>query len=283
MNKLYFLVAATFMIPAAIFSQNNGTVTLAKGQKYVVENKVSTTSNSEMQGQSMQTTADVTSVYNISVDNIQDDNYNMINKIAAIKLTMSSMGNDINFDSDKKEDMAGDMGSNLKGIINEPNPVVMDKSGNIIVKKDTSTQKPAGSPTDMLLKQMGDPEQMGYGAKIAFIAIPKKAKVGTAWQDSASSDGVTRVTNYVIKEINGNDAVVGISGTENRDTKMEMQGMEIGTKTTGTFTGQQTVDVTTGVISKNNLTADAKGTISVMGQDIPTTVKATSVTTVKLM
>jgi hypothetical protein len=59
--------------------------------------------------------------------------------------------------------------------------------------------------------------------------------------------------------------------------------MEIGTKTTGTFTGEQTVDVTTGVISKNNLTADAKGTISVMGQDIPTTVKATSVTTVKLM
>jgi hypothetical protein len=176
------------------------------------------------------------------------------------------------------------MGSNLKGIINEPNPVVMDKSGNIIVaKKDTSVQKPAASQTEMLLKQMGDPEQLGYGAKIAFIAVPQKAKVGTAWQDSISSDGVTRVTNYVIKEINGNDAVVGISGTENRDTKMEMQGMEIGTKTTGTFTGEQTVDVTTGVISKNNLTVDAKGTISVMGQDIPTTIKATSVTTVKMM
>jgi hypothetical protein len=284
MKKLSFLVAAAFIMPAAIFSQNNGSVTLAKGQKYVVENKVSTTSNSEMQGQSMETTADVTSVYNIAVDNIQNDNYNMINKIAAIKLTMSSMGNNINFDSDKKEDMAGDMGSNLKDIINAPNPVVMDKSGNIIVSKtDTSTQKAAASQTEMLLKQMGDPEQMGYGAKIAFIAIPKKAKAGTNWQDSTSADGVTRVTNYVIKEINGNDAVVGISGTENRDTKMEMQGMEIGTKTTGTFTGEQTVDVTTGVISKNNLTADAKGTISVMGQDIPTTVKATSVTTVKLM
>ncbi|MEO7121371.1 MAG: hypothetical protein ABIY62_09755, partial [Ginsengibacter sp.] len=91
------------------------------------------------------------------------------------------------------------------------------------------------------------------------------------------------VSNYVIKEINGNDAVVGITGTENRDTKMEMQGMEIGTKTTGTFTGEQTVDLTTGVISKNNIAADAKGTISAMGQDIPTTIKVASVTTVKLM
>jgi hypothetical protein len=43
------------------------------------------------------------------------------------------------------------------------------------------------------------------------------------------------------------------------------------------------VDVNTGVISQNNLTADSKGTINVMGQEIPTTVKATSVTTVKPM
>ena len=64
---------------------------------------------------------------------------------------------------------------------------------------------------------------------------------------------------------------------------MEMQGMEINTKTTGTFSGEQTADVNTGIINQNNLTADAKGTISVMGQEIPTTVKATSTTTVKTL
>jgi hypothetical protein len=128
---------------------------------------------------------------------------------------------------------------------------------------------------------MGDPEQQGYGAKMAFLPISKKVKAGTSWQDSTSAEGVTRVTNYLVKEIKGNTATISISGTENRDTKMEMQGMEINTKTTGKFAGEESVDINTGVILQNNTSADASGTINVMGQEIPTTIKATSVTTVK--
>lgn len=283
MKKISFFIAACLIVHTAIFAQNNGTLKISKGQKYIVENKLTTNSTSEMQGQSMETNAAVTSVYNIEVNDLTNNNYNMTNKISSIKLNMTAMGQNVNFDSDKKEDMDGEMGSAFKGLINQPNPVVMDKSGNIIITKKTDTSKEAANQTEMLLKQLGDPEQIGYGAKMAFMSVPEKAKVGTAWHDSTSSDGVTRVTNYTIKEIKGNTATVSISGTETRDTKMEMQGMEIDTKTSGNFTGEQIVDVNTGVISQNNLTADSKGTINVMGQEIPTTVKATSVTTVKPM
>ena len=179
--------------------------------------------------------------------------------------------------------MDGEMGSTVKNYINQSKDVVMDKSGNVIVSKqtDTSTEKDAVTQTQMILKQMGDPEQQGYGAKMAFLPISKNARAGTSWKDSTSADGVTRVTNYSVKEIKGNTATISISGTENRDTKMEMQGMEINTKTTGKFTGEESVEINTGVILQNNTTADASGTISVMGQEIPTTIKATSVTTVK--
>ncbi|HWH62657.1 MAG TPA: DUF6263 family protein [Ginsengibacter sp.] len=260
-------------------------VNLIKGQKYVVESKVTTSSASEMQGQSMETSADVTSVYNIEVNDIKDNNYNMTNKLGAIKMNMTTMGQNINFDSDKKEDMDGQMGSSLKDYINHPNTVVMDKSGNIILadKTDSAKKEEAQSPTQMIIKQMGDPEQMGYGAKLAFIPISKKVKAGDSWQDSTSEDGVTKVTNYVVKDVTGNTATLSISGTENRDTKMEMQGMEINTKTNGKLSGEETVDINTGVILQNNSTIDASGNISVMGQEIPTKVKATTVTTVKPM
>jgi hypothetical protein len=262
--------------------ETKAAINLTKSQKYVVENKITTSSTSEMQGQSMETTADVTTIYNIEVDDVKD-NYNMTNKIAAIKMNMTTMGQNISFDSDKKEDMNGEMGTSLKDYINHPNAVVMDKSGNIILanKTDSSKKDEAASPTLMMIKQMGDPEQQGYGAKMAFILIPKKAKEGTSWQDSTSKDGVIKVTNYVVKNINGNTVTLSISGTEIRDTKIEMQGMEIGTKTNGKFSGEETVDITTGVILQNNSTMDASGNISVMGQEIPTKVKATSVTTVK--
>ena len=141
----------------------------------------------------------------------------------------------------------------------------------------------APTPTEMMLKQMGDPESQGYGAVFAFQAISKKAQPGNSWQDSTSKDGVTRVTNYTIKDIKENIATITISGTETRDTKIEMQGMEISTKTIGKFSGEETVDINTGVILQNNTTMDASGNISVMGQEIPTKVNATSVTAVKLM
>ncbi len=233
----------------------------------------------------METTADATTIYNIEVDDVKDNNYNMTNKIAAIKMNMTTMGQNISFDSDKKEDMNGETGSSLKDYINHPNTVVMDKSGNVILadKTDSSKKDDPASPTLMMIKQMGDPEQQGYGAKMAFILIPKKAKEGTSWQDSTSKDGVIKVTNYAVKNINGNTATLSISGTELRDTKIQMQGMEISTKTNGKLSGEETVDITTGVILQNNSTMDASGNISVMGQEIPTKVKATSVTTVKPM
>lgn len=266
-------------------AENKPAINLTKGQKYFVENKITTTSASEMQGQSMETNADVTTVYNIEVDDVKDNNYNMTNKIASIKMNMTTMGQNVSFDSDKKDDMNGDMGSSLKDYINHSNAVVMDKSGNIILadKTDSSKKDDAPSPTLMMIKQMGDPEQQGYGAKMAFILIPKKAKEGTSWQDSTSKDGVIKVTNYAVKSVNGNTATLTVSGTEIRDTKIQMQGMEINTKTNGKFSGEETVDITTGVILQSNSTMDASGNISVMGQEIPTTVKARSVTTVKLM
>jgi len=272
-------------VASAVVVDTKPSVTLVKGQKYVIENKITTTSSSEMQGQSMETNADVTSTYNIEVNDIKDDNYNMTNKLSAIKLNMTTMGQNVSFDSDKKEDMNGDMGSSLKDFINHPNAVVMDKSGNIIVadKPDSAKENEATSPTQMMLKQMGDPEQQGYGAKMAFLPVSKTLKTGTTWKDSTSDNGVTKVTNYIVKEINGNMATLSVSGTESRDTKMEMKGMEISTKTQGTFSGEETIDITTGVILQNNSTMDASGNISVMGQEIPTKVKAVSVTTVKPM
>jgi hypothetical protein len=286
MKKIIFFTAAVIGFSTGTFAQNGGIINLAKGQKYVVENKVTTKSTSEIQGQSMESNADITSVYAIEVNDLNDNNYNMTNSISAIKMNMSSMGQSMNFDSDKKEDMNGEIGSKFKNYINQPKAVVMDKSGNIIIAKQTDTAKEidASSQTEMILKQMsGDPAEQGYGAKIAFVPIPKNAKPGTTWKDSTTEEGITRVTNYSVKEIKGNTATISILGTEKRDTKMEMQGMEINTKTTGKFSGEEMIELTTGVVLQNNLSADSAGTIYAMGQEIPTTATVTSVTTVKAL
>ena len=287
MKKIIIILSGIVITSTVSLAQSTGALNLSPGQKYLVENKITTSSSSEMMGQTMESKADVSSNYRIEVKDIKGENINFVNTITAMKMSVNAMGQDMIFDSDKKEDMDGDIGKNFKDIINQPKDVVMDKSGNVIITEKTDTASETNSsanPTEMMMKQLGgDPAEQGYGAKMAFEIIPKGSKAGSTWSDSSSKNGITKVTNYTLKEINGDDYTISLAGTINSEVKTEMQGMEIETKTKGKFTGEEIVSAKTGVIKQNTTNSDASGTVNVMGQEIPTSSKITSVTTVKTL
>ena len=110
MKKITLLFTAAICFSTAMSAQTNASLQLAKGQKYQVDNKMETSSSTEMQGQTMETKANIASTYSIVVNDKTGDNYNLTNTISRIVMNMSMMGNEINFDSDKKEDMSGQMG-----------------------------------------------------------------------------------------------------------------------------------------------------------------------------
>jgi hypothetical protein len=277
MKKISFIFAAAVCFSTATIAQNNPSLNLKKGQKYIVENKIVTTSSTEMQGQTMEANADVTSTYSIEVKEVTGDTYNLSNTLTAIKMNMSQMGQEMSFDSDKKEDADGPIGSTLKDYINQPQTVVVDKSGKVIPqKKEDSTEE-----TNMMIRQLGDFEATGYGANMAFESLPKNIKVGSTWSNTTDDNGIAKTTNYKVTAINGNIATIALSGTVSSDIKMENQGMEISTKTTGKFTGEEKVDVKSGIIQSNSTTIDASGIIGVMGQELPTSSKITSTSTIK--
>lgn len=280
MKKISVLVVAAMCSSMALFAQSNASLNLKKGQKYIVENKVTTKSSTEMQGQQMEANIDATTSYNIEVKDAAGNNYNLTNTITNLKMNMSQMGQEMTFDSEKKDDLAGPIGTAMKDFINQPKDIVIDKSGKVVGEKKEEKKDEA---TSMMAKQLGNFEATGFGADMAFEALPQNVKVGSTWTNKTDADGISKTTNYTVKSINGKLATIGLEGTLATDTKMEMQGMEITTKTTGTFTGEEIVDITTGVVQSNNLTTDAKGIVGVMGQELPTTSKVVSATTVKMM
>lgn len=276
MKKITLLFASAVCLSTAITAQTTGTLKLTKGQKYVVENKLTTSSSTQVQGQAMESNADVATVYNIEVKDKTDNNINLSNTIANIKMNMTMMGQNINFDSDKKEDMDGTIGSTLKDYINQPKAVVIDHAGNVMPSTDTSA-------ASGIAKQL-DFDASGYGAELAFLALPKNPKVGDTWTDNNASDSsMVKSIAYTIKEIKGNIATVSLTGTVNTEKKIQQQGMEISTRTKGKISGEETVDIKTGVVQSNNSTTEASGTVTAMGQDFPTTAKVTSATTVKVL
>lgn len=276
MKKIQLIFAAAICFSTATLAQSKTSLNLTKGQKYQLENKLETSSSTDVNGQTMETKVNVTSTYNIEVKDKVNNNYNLTNTITHMLMNMTMMGTEINFDSDKPEDMNGEMGASLKDYINKPKDVEIDNTGKIISKIEEDSSE------EGIAKQL-NLAATGYGAQMAFLALPQNAKVGTNWTDSTNESGISRTTHYSIKDITGNIATVSFDGTVNSKTTMERQGMEVSSNTNGKFSGEEKVDVKTGVVQSNTTTGDATGTVSAMGQDFPMTSKVTSTTTVKAL
>lgn len=276
--KKITLFLATALCIATTYAQNS--LNLQKGKKYLVENKVTTSSNTEMQGQSMESNIDITTLYNMEINDVSATNINLNNTITKILMSMNMMGQDINFDSDKKDDLDGPIGSQFKDYIKKPLTVKMDKSGEIIVDKKEDAK---ADMNPMMVQAFGDMEAQGYGAKLAFQPLPGNLKVGGKWTTNVKTSNGNTTTNFTVKSIAGDLATLDLDGVVIVELKMEQQGMEITTKSKGKLTGSEIVNIKTGVIQSNTTLISSDGTLEVMGQEIPTTSKVTSTTTVSVM
>lgn len=275
MKKISLFIVASFACTTMMFAQTQTFLQLKNGQKYQVDSKMETTSSTEMQGQTIDTKANISTTYQIVVDGSDGNQYNLTNTISHLVMNMTMMGQEINFDSDKKEDLDGQVGQGLKPFINNPKKVKIDNHGEFTDVSDS------GSEAESQIAKQLRLGANGYGAQLAFLAVPKNAKAGTTWTVKKDQDGIATTTNYTVKEVNGNIATIAFDGTVTSDIKMEQHGMEISTKTTGKFNGTEKVDITSGVIQSSQTAADASGTVSAMGHDFPTSSKVTSTTTLK--
>lgn len=273
LRKISFLAVVAMFTYSATIAQAKNNLMLKKGQKYLVEAKTSTYTATEVQGQPMEVTVEGTTSYEIEVTDNKDNTYNLSNTIKNVKMEMSQMGQEISFDSDKEGDLDGPIGSTMKEYINAPQMVKMSMQGEIIKDAAEKSDKPA-SP-------LGDFETGGFGAALAFQALPKDLKVGQTWKNTSNENGTVKNTTYTVKAMNGNLATLTMEGDMDINAKMEQMGMEMTNKAKGTFTGEEVVDVTTGVIQSQNMVVNSDGTIEVMGQELPTSSKVTSSTTIK--
>jgi hypothetical protein len=265
MKNILPLIIACFS--TTCFAQSN--IILSKGQKFLVDNTVTAHTTQTLMGQSMESNAVLSTNYSIEVKDAKDSSYNLLNTFTKMKLKMSAMGNDMNFDSDKKEDMAGEYAASFKNYINHPKVVEIDKGGKILNKISDSNQSSSPDAMKMMIQQMlGDPEETGYGVTIAFVPVPSKMIAGYSWTDSSSQEGIQRSTTYTVKEIKGKDAVIAITGTLVTDTKAQMQGMDLVNKSKGNIMGVETVDITSGLIKEKTTTLLSSGTVTLTGQGL---------------
>src|SRR6476660_8001351 len=104
--KTFSLFISLFLALGSVAQKSDGKIVLNKGQKF----KVTTTSSQEADmGMGMEMKNFTTSTNDFVVLNADDKNYTMTSTLTGLKLSMDFMGQQNNYDSDKKEDSASEI------------------------------------------------------------------------------------------------------------------------------------------------------------------------------
>jgi len=280
MIKRYFtLLCAVALATGAAHAQK---ISVSKGLKLELVTNMKMTMSMEMMGQNIDNNTETSNTTRIELKEVNPDGYLFSNTVTKMIMHTSVMGQEMNFDSDKKEDLDGPMGAGIKNVLNVPQDVVVDKQGKVVEKKGDTGD--GGSMNDMMNMSSGMMKGQPY---TVLATLPgHSVKVGDSWTDSTGSPATLKaVTTYKVKSISGDEIAVDFtSQVAKKGTITQKAGdqeMQIDLDMTGTVTGTSSYETATGILKKNDSTSDIKGTMGIMGQSAPMTMKITATSAAK--
>jgi Family of unknown function (DUF6263) len=259
--------------------------TFAQAQNIKLENgkKISqnTSSSIEMEmsamGQEMKINSSTSNV--ISITGIDDKSYKATNTITKMTMTQEGMGQNVSFDSDKKEDAETEIGKEMGKNLNKTVEVTIDK----VSGKATETYKKIEEKVEdknPFADLMGGAANSSSEALVsgAFFILPADKKIGDKWTDSLNQDGMKGLRSFELLSIKDGTATIGLKTTNNGTLSKEMQGMQIEMTMKSVGDGTMLVDTKSGIVKKNVITGNTEGTMDLMGQSMPFTMKINSTT-----
>ncbi len=271
--KTISLFISLLLVLNSFGQKNDPKIVLNKGQKF----KVSTTAAQEADmGMGMEMKNFTSSTNNLVVIDADDKGYTITNTLTGLKLSMDFMGQQNNYDSDKKEDSASEIGKSVQNL-NIPDTLTVNKTNAAITsnKKEIADTKDAtANPMESLFESLGKNEDAI--AADAFFLLPKGKKTGDSWTDSSSAKGMRSFKTYRVESIEKNIAKIKIDGTVESNIQTEVQGIPVTIVMTTKTNSEILVDTKSSLVNKRETKADIIGNLELMGQSAPITGKATT-------
>jgi hypothetical protein len=272
--SLLFLSVSTVI---TTFAQTNKIV-LTKNQQLKFVSSVKGNVSQEMMGQTMEVVMDVNADRNITVKEVAAKEYHLDAVTTHIKMNMSMMGQDMNFDSNNKDDMEGQM-KDVGKDINVLKPLTLSTGGKCKLVEKASPEKAETNPMSGMMQQI-----MGGGAdevttESFFMLIPQGKKAGDNWTDSIIAETSKTYWTYTWESTNADIALIKAVAKATINTTMNTQGMDIVMNMTNEIAEDRKVNLISGVITNKTSTAKINGTMDMMGQSVPMTGTVTTTVT----
>jgi hypothetical protein len=266
MKHKIILVLVGLVATCQSFSQ--GIKSLSKGQKIVQVSKNGMEMKMEMMGQEIEQIINVTTTSELSVADLSNKAVKIEMKQTKLKMNMSVMGQDVDYDSEKPDD--SEMGKEAGKGLNKISTITTDDKGII-----------TGVDMDEAIKDMmkaAPNSGMAKGQPLSFLlTLPSNAAVNTTWNVSFGEDSVSKTTyNYTIKSIENGAATLSFTGTVKTNTSVSASGVDMISKLNGTITGTAVVNTKTHILKSRTSAVEMKGTMEMSGQSIPMEMKTTT-------
>jgi hypothetical protein len=203
-------------------------------------------------------------------------NYNAKSTTVKMTLSQDGMGQTVNFDSDKKEDRETAVGKELSKLVDVAEIVTIDKNTGKVT--EINKKKIVADETNPLASLMGNGNSAEATTAAAFFYIPNGKKAGDKWTDSVNEAGMKGLKNFELKSIVDNVATIAITTKSKGTISKEAQSMQFEIAMDGTGDGIILVNTKTFLVKKSTLNNDVNGTLDMMGQSLPITVKTSTST-----
>ena len=286
--KKFFISSLALTLTLGLAAQSyTPAVKLEAGKQYTVTTITKSNMTQEAMGQTMEIPIDATNKATLTIKAASDKGYESTYITDRVQFAANMMGQDMNYDSDKKDDKDGPMGKTMNKLVGKETSFVVNGAGNIIketIVKQTQEKSDEEGP-DMMTGMMGMGMSEASTCPVFNLFVNNtELKIGDSFIDSSTvndKDGSTKTsTTYILKEIKDGKSIFTLNGQVAISKKMEMQGMEMTTTTASKSTGDMIVDVATGLLNSKSIVTETTGSVDVQGMSIPITGKTTTTITV---
>ncbi len=286
--KKIFISALALTLTLGLAAQSyTPAVKLEAGKQYTVTTITKSNMTQEAMGQTMEIPIDATNKATLTIKELSNKGYESTYITDRVQFAANMMGQDMNYDSDKKDDKDSPMGKTMNKLVGKETSFVVNGAGNIIketIVKQTQEKSDEEGP-DMMTGMMGMGMSEASTCPVFNLFVNNtELKIGDSFIDSSTvndKDGSTKTsTTYILKEIKDGKSIFTLNGQVAISKKMEMQGMEMTTTTASKSTGDMIVDVATGLLNSKSIVTETTGSVDVQGMSIPITGKTTTTITV---
>jgi hypothetical protein len=284
--KKYLLILAVALSANSFAQKVDNKLNFQKGKLDVIT-EITKTSSMELMGQSMESTMKSTTHEILDIEDVSSTGTRIEHKLKRLVFNADAMGQTQTFDSEKEDDMKGEMGKVMEKSLKDKYSMVVDRSGRIVSVKADDNNPQAKKEDQGIADMMGS--QLGVkltipktGSYSMFKILPDRpVALGDAWTDTSSAEGVTRKAMYRVNNITNDEVVLDVTEENKISTTQPMMGVQATINMTDKFTGKITLDRKTGLLKTRTGTSVTEGTVEGQGMTIPSTSKSTITTTVK--